>query len=162
MTSGQGRYGTFRWGEAEGAAPERGPPGPRKPRRVDHPTAEEALGSGLALNPASQPGYDWDLRVDHTGALVTTAGIDEYGKDIAFMTARETGRMKGERLTANALEDVRLTLMRVLESDPRTKDIRRLNLSPSDRDRDTLVVDAMFVAEDDEYHDTVFPLRNAP
>lgn len=160
MTTGTGAYGLFRWGGAAGAAPERGPPGLRKPQRVDHPTDEEALGAGLALNPASQPGYDWDLRVDETGALVSTFGIDEYGKDIAFQTARQAGTLRGERLTANALEDVRLLLQRVLEDDPRTKAVRQLDLSPSDRDADTLVVTAKVTAEDDEYHDTVFPVRN--
>lgn len=165
MSNGQsprGRYGWFRWGGAEGAVSGEGVPEPRSPERVTHPTDEEALGAGLALNPAHRDGYDWDLQVDSTGALISTRGMDEYAKDVAFATARQSGQLRGELLTANALEDLKLTLRQILEADPRTKSLRRLDLQRSDRDADTLVVEASLIAEDDEYHDAIFPVRNTP
>ena len=159
----RGRYGKFLWGSVEGAEPPRKAPKPRRPERVEHPTDEEALGTGFALNPAHLQGYDWDLRVDSTGALMLTTGIDEYVKDLAFQTASESGELRGDRMTANAIEDTKLLLQRVLEADPRTKTIRRLGLQPSDRDADTLLIDLSVVVEDDEYHpDVIFPVRNTP
>lgn len=157
----RGRYGHFRWGYAEGAEQSIEAPKPRSPERVEHPADEEALGAGLALNPAHYQGYDWDLRVDSTGALISTRGIDEYAKDLAFQTASEADALRGERLSANAIEDTKLLMQRVLEADPRTKTIRRLDMRPSDAEDDTLLVDASVVAADDEYHDDViFPVRN--
>ena len=156
----QGRYGAFRWGSVEGAEPERAPPSPRRPERVDHPTPEEALGVGFALNPAHLPGYDWDLRVDNTGALMLTAGMDEYAKNIAFMTAARADDLRGRRLTANAIEDTKLIIQRILEADPLTKTLRRLEMRPAEREPDTLLIDLSVVADDDEYHDVVFPVRN--
>jgi hypothetical protein len=153
------RYGFFRWGALEEASEERPPP--RRSRgRKEIPTEEEALGTGIALNPASEPGYNWDFRIDEDGALMSTGGIDEYSKDMAFLTAREFGRLVGRIMNINEITDLEYDVEWLLTWDDRTESVRDLTLRQSKHHPDTLLMDVKLTASTGKYHETVIPVGN--
>lgn len=157
--TGQGRYGLFLYGDRE-PVPISGAARLRKAQEPS-PTIVEALGSGVALNPADLDGYNWDFRIDSSGALATTEGLDEYAKDMAFSTARESGNLLGNLMNANDIAGLELDLQFLYITDDRTESVRAINVRKHPDLWDTIIIEAELLAQDDEFHTLIFPVPSS-
>lgn len=75
-------------------------------------TTAEALGTGVAF------GDLWDFEV-RAGSIGVIDGFDVLGRDLAFGTIRELDEKRGQRLTPDLAEEVKIALRRVANRDGR-------------------------------------------
>lgn len=114
-------------------------------------TPAEALGRGLDF--ASL----WDFDVS-AGSIGTIDGYDLLGRDLAFGTIQELEEHRGDRLTANLAEEVKIALRRVARRDGRvSRVVPPIEVSESD-DAETAEVAVTLVANTGERGEYVLQL----
>jgi len=79
-------------------------------------TAEEALGRGVAF------GNLWDFDV-RAGSIGVVDGYDVLGRDLAWGTIQELDAKRGQPLTPDLAEEVKIALRRVARRDGRVRRI---------------------------------------
>lgn len=75
-------------------------------------TTDEALGTGVAFEDL------WDFEVQ-AGSIGVIDGFDVLGRDLAFGTIQELDEKRGQRLTPDLAEEVKIALRRVASRDGR-------------------------------------------
>ena len=83
---------------------------------MSEPTTAEALGTGIAF------GDLWDFHVQ-AGSIGAIDGFDVLGRDLAFGTIQELDEKRGQPLTPNLAEEVKIALRRVANRDGRVRRI---------------------------------------
>jgi len=157
----RGRYGKFQVGRSEPPTPPE--PAPRRPELAepDRLTPADVFGTGFALNNASAPGQDYDIRVDSArGSIQASRGLEHIAGDISAQIATVADRLLGTLATPEDVADFRLLVTDVLNRDNRIKNIESVRASlTTERGRDgtqpqpsAVVIETDIQTVDDERH----------
>lgn len=114
-------------------------------------TNAEALGTGIAFLP------NWDFQTA-VGSLDTVQGLDVLGRDLAWALQQELDTERGQRLTNEAREDIKIAVKRVARRDDRVaRVITPVTVEAADDAARTAVVTLTVVAETGDRGELVLP-----
>jgi hypothetical protein len=125
------------------------------------------FGTGFALNNASAPGLDFDIRVDSArGSIQASRGLEQLAGDISARIATVSERLLGTLATPEDVADFRLLVTDVLQRDTRIKRVETVQVSlTTERSRDgtqpqpsAVVVETDIQTVDDERHTLQTPV----
>lgn len=83
---------------------------------------DDAFGAGIKLT------RNWDLEIDNTGDIATVFGIDEFEKDVAYISAKTLHEYVGEPVSILTEKEIEQALIRVLREDERIDTIIELDV----------------------------------
>lgn len=115
-------------------------------------TPAEALGRGIAF------GNLWDFEV-RAGSIGDVDGYDLLGRDLAFGTIQELDPIRGDRITPDLAEEVKIALRRVANRDGRVRRVvDPIEVRESDQRNATVEAEFTVVASTGERGEFVLPL----
>lgn len=109
---------------------------------------EDVFGSGIKLT------RNWDLEIDNTGDIMTTSGVDEFEKDVAFISTDTLHDYVGKPVGILTEKEIEQALIRALRDDERIDTIIELNVYRLS-DPDQIEVDGR-IESDHQTYDLVF------